>query len=397
MTVEARVPHTLVSTLPGHFYTSPEIFALEQQRIFGANWVYVGRSDQLSRPGDFLRTEVAGQSVLVVRARNGTLTAYLNMCRHRGSQLCGTDEGNLGHAIKCPYHAWVYRIDDGALMATPNWKAMSNVDKSEFGLAPVAVHEWKGLIWVNLAGGDRESLLAQMQPQLQYRLNGDLARFDRYGMEDLVVGGSITYDCAANWKIIFENFQECYHCGTIHPELVEQIPTFASFEQLADGAYHTDGYRFADGRDGFNSSGRRTLPTLPGLTADDDCRYFGMILRPNAFVSLVPDHVIVHRFEPLAPDRTRLVCEWLFQPSVVESGDFDLQDSIDLFDRVNVQDLDASARCQPNMNSPLYRDGGVLVPTESEIIGNWFYPWYREQMNLSVTQPNPMTGRSATA
>ncbi|GGG23787.1 (2Fe-2S) ferredoxin [Rhodococcoides trifolii] len=382
MSVDARPSTQLVPTLPGRYYTDPQIFAEEQRRIFGTNWVYVARSDQFTRPGDFLRTEVAGQSVIVVRTRTGALKGYLNVCRHRGSQLCRTDDGNLGHAIRCPYHAWVYRLDDGALMATPNWKAMSDIDKSEFDLAPVGVHEWKGLVWVNLAGGDENSLLEQIRTQLAYRLDGDVTRFDRYGMENLVVGGSITYECAANWKIIFENFQECYHCGTIHPELVEQIPTFASFDQLGDGAYHTGGYPFADGRDGFNSSGTRTLPILPGLTSDDDCRYFGMILRPNAFVSLVPDHVIVHRFEPLAPDRTRLVCEWLFDQSVLGSDRYDVRESIELFDRVNVQDLDASALCQPGMSSPLYRDGGVLVPTESEIIGNWFYPWYRQQMGL---------------
>lgn len=381
MTLEATAPPSLIPTLPGRYYTDPEIFAREQELIFGRQWIYVGRSDQLPKAGDFLSPELAGQSVIIVRTRRGELKAYLNVCRHRGSRLCLSDEGNLGRAIRCPYHSWTYALDDGSLITTPNWKAMTGVDKEQYGLAPVSVQEWKGLIWVNLAGGDQDSLTDQINYQLSYRLSGDLDRFERYRMQDLVVGASITYQCDANWKIIFENFQECYHCGTIHPELVEQIPTFVMFDTLAEG-YAADGFRFAEDRQGFSHSGRRSLPRLPELLDGDDERYFGMVLRPNAFVSLVPDHVIVHRFEPTAPDHTRVICDWLFTPDVLASPDFDIADSVRLFDLVNTQDLTASAWCQPNMTSPLYAEGGVLVPTESEIIGNWFYPWYRSMMGL---------------
>lgn len=383
MTTHAPKPGlSLLPTLPGRFYTSPEIFAEEQRRIFGRQWYFIGRREQVPNRGDFLRASVAGTDVFVVRTRSGELRGYLNVCRHRGSQLCLTESGNAGKAISCPYHAWTYKLDDGALMAAPNWEAMSQVDKSQLSLASVAVDEWKGLIFVNLAGGEEMPVEEQIGAQLRYRLGGDLDRIDRWGIENLVVGGTKTYDCEANWKIIFENFQECYHCGTIHPELVDQIPTFASFEALT-GGYQTDGYQFSTEREGFTLSGKRTLPMLPGLGPNDDTRYFGMILRPNAFLSLLPDHAILHRFEPVSPTRTRLVCEWLFDPSVVNNPEYDVQESIALFDLVNQQDLDASAWCQPNMSSPLYENGGVLVPTESEIIGNWFYPWYRTAMGIS--------------
>lgn len=372
---------SLIPTLPGRFYTSDEIFAQEQRQIFATQWNLVGRTEQVPNVGDFLRVEIAGTAVIVVRARKG-LRAYLNVCRHRGSQLCLTDNGNTGKSISCPYHAWQYSLDDGALRNAPNWRAMTDVDKSGLGLATVAVDEWKGLIWVNLAGSDGGTVEEQIGAQLRYRLGGDLDRVDRFGLENLVVGGSYSYECEANWKIIFENFQECYHCGTIHPELVEQIPTFASFEELGTGGYHTNGYNFAPDKEGFTISGKRALPMLPGLLPTDDTKYIGMILRPNAFLSFLPDHVILHRFEPVSATHTRLTCEWLFDPAVVNNPDYDLSGSIELFHLVNKQDLDASAWCQPNMSSPLYERGGVLVPTESEIIGHWFYPWYRAAMGI---------------
>jgi Rieske 2Fe-2S family protein len=109
-----------------------------------------------------------------------------------------------------------------------------------------------------------------------------------------------------------------------------------------------------------------------------------MVMRPNCFISLLPDHAIVHRFEVVSTEVTRVVCEWLFPPETLE-GKYDLTDTVELFHRVNQQDFAASEWCQPNMKSRAYRDGGVLVPTEQEIIGRWYYRWYREAMGLDAT------------
>ena len=354
-------PITLTPTLPGRYYTDPDIFRTEQEKIFEVEWAFVGRADTVSRPGDVLRVEVGTESVIVVRGRDGGLRGFLNVCRHRGARLCLTEQTNVGRAIRCPYHAWTYGLD-GQLITAPNWDAMPDLDRSRYGLGPVAVEVWNGLIWVNLDPA-ATPLADQLGPMLEYRLGAQSDRIERWGIGELTVAARREYDVAANWKIIQENFQECYHCGTIHPELVEQIPTFASFEELAGGAYHQGGYRFAAGRPGFSLSGQARLAELPRLDEDDRRKYFGMVLRPNCFLSLLPDHVIVHRFLPVSADRTLVVCEWLFH-------------------RVNLQDFAAAQWCQPNMSSRMYRDGGVLVPTESEIIGNWYYTWYHDRMGI---------------
>jgi len=365
-------------TLPGRYYTDPAVFEREKRNIFSRQWQYVCRAEDVPSPGRFVRARVADENVIVVRGRDQELRAFLNVCRHRGSTLCLTDSGDVGRSIRCPYHSWTYRLD-GSLMSAPNWRSMAAADKADLGLHPVHLAEWHGMVWLNLAGHPAP-LEEQVWPQLDYRLGGDRARFARYGLAGLVVGRRVDYTVAANWKIIQENFQECYHCSTIHPELVDTLPQFRT---LADGTtttYDTNGYYFADDKASFSVSGTAVLPRLPGLEDLDDRKYYGMVIRPNCFLSLLPDHVIVHRFEPAGPELTTVVCEWLFPPETVAAHD--LSDTVELFHRVNLQDFAASEWCQPNMKSRAYAGGGVLVPTEQEIIGRWYYPWYRESMEL---------------
>ncbi len=371
----------LCSTLPGRAYTDAGIFADEQRRIFAKEWVYVARADDLPAAGDVLSRRVGGEGLVVVRGRDGKLRAFLNVCRHRGALLCLEEATNVGRRIRCPYHAWTYNLD-GGLAGAPNWGHLSEEERTRYGLHPVALTEWGGLVWVNLAD-DPMPLVAQLEPQLDYRFDGDVGRVERYGLSGLVVGARRRYEVAANWKIILENFQECYHCSAIHPELVDQVPMFGSLRALAgiDGGYPARGFEFADDRPAFSLTGRAALPALPGVGDEDTGRYFGMILRPNCALSLLPDHAIVHRFEPRAPDATAVVCEWLFDPVVATAPDFDPSDTVELFDRVNRQDFAAAEWCQPNMTSKSYRDGGVLVPLEAEVIGRWFYPWYRGRMD----------------
>ena len=363
-------------TLPGRYYTDPAIFDAEQRSIFSQQWVYVCRTQDVPSPGRFARMSVGDENVLVVRGRDEVLRAFLNVCRHRGATLCAADSGEVGRAIRCPYHAWSYRLD-GSLRSAPNWDTMAAADKADLGLHPVHLAEFHGMVWVNLAPAP-PPLDEYLWAQLDYRLAGDRAKFARYDLANLVAGKRIDYTVAANWKIIQENFQECYHCSTIHPELVDTIPQFRDISKLP--GYLHGGYDFAPGKASFSVTGQALLPHLPGLTEQDERRYYGMVLRPNCFLSLLPDHVIVHRFQPLAPDLTTVTCEWLFPRETIAG--YDVSDTVELFHLVNEQDFAATEACQPNMKSRAYAKGGILVPLEQEIIGQWYYDWYRASMNL---------------
>jgi Rieske 2Fe-2S family protein len=366
------VTASLIRTLPGRHYTDPAIFAREQAAVFEAMWFCAVRGSEVGTPGQFRTVTVGRESVLITRSADGVARAFLNICRHRGSLLCDAESGAVKRTFKCTYHAWAYGLD-GKLVAAPNLVKMPDVDRTEYGLRPVHVREWLGYVWVCLAD-DPPSFADDVQGACVERL-GDLDSIERYGLEHLSVGRRIRYDVRANWKLIIENFMECYHCATIHPELVHVLPEFAG--GYAAQYYVGHGAEFGPDVAGFTVDGSAGVTTIAGIAPDQDRRYFAITVKPQVFINLVPDHVILHRMFPLAVDRTIVECDWLYLPSVVESG-VDVTKSVELFDRVNRQDFDACENCQPGMSSRAYADGGVLVPSEHHI--GAFHDWVRNRI-----------------
>jgi glycine betaine catabolism A len=363
---------SLMPTLAGEYYVSPEVFAAEQDRIFEQMWFCAVRAADLAEPGAFRKVQIGRESVLVVRGRDGALNAFLNVCRHRGAMICTEDTGVVKRHLKCPYHAWTYGLD-GKLFAAPNLGTLTDangerIDRVEYGLIKVALREWLGYVWVCLAD-EPPSFETDVVGAVTARL-GDAAAVENYAVSELTVGRRIVYDVAANWKLIIENFMECYHCATIHPELTEVLPEFA--DGLAAQYFVGHGALFGEQVQGFTIDGSAGLSQIPGVSADQDRRYYAITIRPNVFVNLVPDHVIIHRMYPMAADRTVIECDWLYLPEVVEQ-DMDLKRSVELFHRVNMQDFDACERTQPAMASRGYRAGGVLVPSEHHI--GEFHDW----------------------
>jgi glycine betaine catabolism A len=368
---------TLVPTLSGRYYYEPEIFAAEQERIFEQKWYCAVRSADLPAPGAFRKVQVGRESVLVVRGKDGALNAFLNVCRHRGAMLCTEDSGEVKRHLRCQYHAWTYGLD-GKLVAAPNLGALTDatgtrISRTQYGLIPVALREWLGYAWVCLAD-EPPSFETDVVGTVSARLGGADA-VENYGVSGLAVGRRIVYDVAANWKLIVENFMECYHCATIHPELTEVLPEFA--DGLAAQYFVGHGALFGEQVQGFTIDGSAGVNPIPGVTPEQDRRYYAITVRPNVFINLVPDHVIFHRMYPLAVDRTVVECDWLYVPEVVEQ-DMDLKRSVELFHRVNMQDFDACERTQPAMSSRAYRGGGVLVPSEHHI--GEFHDWVKTML-----------------
>jgi Rieske 2Fe-2S family protein len=367
-----RLPPSLIPTLPGRYYTDPGIFEREQARIFETMWFCVARSGDLANPGSFRSARVGRESVLVVRGRDGALRAFLNICRHRGATLCAEEIGEVKRAFRCMYHAWTYGLD-GKLIAAPNLTSMPDLDRTEYGLVKVHLREWLGYAWVCLADEPPSFEKTVMHAAVE-RL-GDLAAIEHYHMDDLALGRRIRYDVRANWKLIVENFMECYHCATIHPELTAVLPEFAG--GYAAQYYVGHGAEFAQRVEGFTVDGSPGFGKLPDVSEEQDRRYYAITVKPQVFVNLVPDHVIIHRMYPLAVDRTIVECDWLYHPDVVASG-ADLSLSVELFHRVNEQDFDACERTQPGMSSRAYGKGGVLVPSEHHISA--FHDWVNQRL-----------------
>lgn len=369
-------PPALLPTLAGRYYTSAEVFASEQERIFENTWFCAVRSSDLALPGKFKKVQVGRESVLLIRGRDGLLRAFLNVCRHRGAQLCVESEGEVKRTLRCPYHSWTYALD-GKLMAAPNIGTLTDdegapIDRYRYGLVPVALTEWLGYAWVCLSDTPPpfEDVLAETTKTL-----GDSDAINRYGIGGLDVGHRVVYDVAANWKLIVENFMECYHCSSIHPELVGVLPEFA--RGVAAQANVGLGAEFGPQVAGFTVDGGQGFERLPGITDDQDRRYYAITVKANVFINLVPDHVIFHRMYPVSADRTVVECDWLYTGEVVGS-DRDVSRSVELFHRVNVQDFDACERTQPAMSSRAYRNGGVLVPAEHHIAE--FHHWVMSRL-----------------
>ena len=363
----------LARTLPGRFYHDPAIWQLEQQRLFGRLWVCIGRADQIPGRGDYRTAPVGGESVLVVRGDDGALRAFLNVCRHRGAQLCPIDRGQT-RTLQCRYHAWTYGLD-GRLLRAPGLQHVADFDRGAFGLMPVSLDTWEGLVWVSLAENP-PPVADQVLPQLAARI-GDVDRLTAYRIGTLAVGRTVEYEVHANWKVVVENFMECYHCAPMHPELVRLLPAFRSGATQEYGL----GTRLADDAEALTESGRAPAPPFPGLAPGHERHYFGIVIRPNVLLNLLPDHVIILTLTPLTPDRSRVTGDWLFAPDAVTRLGFDPADTVALFDRVNRQDWEVCEWVQASVRSRAFAAGGVYVPIEAHIRG--FNDWVLNQVGLS--------------
>jgi glycine betaine catabolism A len=376
VSVHTELPPSLIPTLPGRAYTDPTVFQQEQARIFEAYWFAAARTSDLEAPGSFQTVDVGRENVVIVRGRDKKLRAFLNVCRHRGARVCMEKSGTGQRKLQCGYHAWTYGLD-GALVAAPNLTQMDDVDRTEYGLVPVHLREWLGYVWVCLAD-EPPSFEETVTGAVAGRL-GDDDIIEGWKIDQLEVGRRVTYDVKANWKLIIENFMECYHCATIHPELTDVLPEFA--DGYAAQYFVGHGAEFGENVSGFTVDGTEGLDVIPSVAPEHDRRYYAITVNPQVFINLVPDHVIFHRMYPVAADRTIVDCDWLYLPEVVASGR-DLSHSIELFHRVNEQDFDAAVRCQLASNSRAYASGGVLVPSEHHI--GRFHEWVSQHLDASV-------------
>jgi glycine betaine catabolism A len=342
--VRASVPR-LVCTLPGRYYTSPELYAAEQERIFARRWACVGRSENVANPGDYMLVELAGESLIVVRDRAGELRAHYNVCRHRGTRMCQVPAGRFNETIQCPYHAWTYGLD-GRLIAARHMQDTPGFDRRDWPLHSAGIAEWEGFIMVNLAA-EPEPFETAYAPLL--------GRLSRWGMEGLRRGARIDYDVAANWKFIVENYSECYHCPLIHPELTALSPWQSGRNDLSEGPF-LGGYSQLN-HESLTVDGVRRRPPLQGLAPDDLGRVWYYALFPNLLLSLHPDYVMAHTLWPKSVGQTRIVCEWFFDPTTMAIDGFDPSDAVQLWDTTNRQDWHVCELSQLGVSSRAYTPG----------------------------------------
>src|SRR6476659_2229048 len=342
-------------TMPGEYYTSPAILAEENERIFARSWHCVGRGSALSNAGDYVVSTVAGESLIILRDRSGELRAFFNVCRHRGTRLCEAAKGQFSETIQCPYHAWTYTID-GRLIGAPQMQEVPGFDKREFHLHSAALAEWEGFVFVNVA--PEPEPFAEVFASM-------LGRLTRFGLERLAVGHSVTYEVAANWKLVFQNYSECLHCPMIHPELTAVLPYQSGANDLIEGPFLGGYMEIVPHADSATMSGRACARLLtPDMPVDDRRRAFYYSLMPNMLLSLHPDYANYYILRPVDVNRTVVESEWLFHPDTVADPGNNIRDGIEFWDLTNRQDWDIVEQSQLGIASRRYRPG-PYSPRES--------------------------------
>jgi Rieske 2Fe-2S family protein len=345
----ALLPFGESTMLPAEAYTSPDVLAWERRHFFAASWVCLGRVEAVFPDG---RTQVATTvgdiGVLLSVGGAGEVAAFANTCRHRGHELLPDGGTSVKRAVVCPYHAWSYDLS-GALIAAPGFREVASFDPAAHGLVRLPAEVWHGWVFVN-ALGTAEPLAAHVGG-----LEGLVAP---YAPERLVLGATHEYVVAANWKVITENYHECYHCPLIHPELCEVSPPASGSNFDLPGVWVGGTMDLRDGADTMSLTGRSDGVPIEGV----DPRvvlYLGLL--PNLLLSLHPDYVMTHRMTPLAPDRTQVECAWYFA-----SADVDPAYAVDFWDTTNRQDWGACESVQRGLASPHFRPG-PLAPNEDAV------------------------------
>jgi glycine betaine catabolism A len=354
---EALRPFGESVMLPSAAYVDPAVFEWEQRHFFGGGWMCVARSEHVAEPGDQRAEATGAGSVLLVRGEDGALGAFANTCRHRGHELLPCGESAKQRMIICPYHAWTYTLA-GDLRAAGIFKQMRGFDFGQWGLARLPVGEWHGLVFVDASGG------------LAGSLDDALAKLDEivapYEPERLVTVAGHSYDAAANWKILTENYHECYHCPSIHPELCRVSPPKSGENYASDGAWMGGWMDLRDGMDTMSLDGTSNGMPLGGLDQEGLRTVVYINIVPNVLLSLHPDYVMTHRLIPVSADRTRIECTWAFAPEAVTRPDFDPGYAVDFWDITNRQDWTACESVQRGLTSP-HASPGPLAPSEDAV------------------------------
>jgi glycine betaine catabolism A len=330
-------------SLPQRYFVSPDMFAKEQSEIFSKQWLLVGHQSQVPKPGDYFLTTIAGESMIVSKDQTSQVRGFYNVCRHRGTRL---REDACGHAsaIQCPYHAWTYALD-GRLIGAPHMDDVQGFDKADYSLHRVNLGLWEGFIFVNLEKNP-DALEKWFAPLKE--------KFLPWNMPILQPAKRIEYDVRANWKLMFENYSECYHCPGVHPQLQKVSPYDSAENDLREGPF-LGGFMKINRGKSLTMSGNACAAFVGEIENLQQVFYYSTF--PNMLLSLHPEYVMVHQLWPQSPERTLIVCDWLFHPDAFARKDFKPEDAIEFWDITNKQDWHVCELSQQGIASRAYEPG----------------------------------------
>ena len=363
-------------------YLDQNHFKLELEKIFYQNWIYACHTNQLTKKGQFFTFNIGDKNIILLRNSNNKFSAFLNVCRHRGSRLCNEERGVIkSKLLKCPYHQWAYDIDYGKLKGTTSFTEPRGFEKDNFSLIKVAVKEWRGCIFVNLSdqqSWDENTIFQRSAVGVK-----------NYPLEKMILGKTWRKSIGCNWKLFWENFNECLHCPNIHPELTKLVPLYSrrivnradipGWEANIDNNAPKFRGGLREGAETWSLDGKSHGHTIAGLTDEEINRgQLYVTSLPSMFAGFYSDHVRIVRVLPISFDETELVVEWLFEKKALDDANYDMNNVTEFACLVMQQDAKACEINQKGLFSAPPDLQTVLMPEEYLILG--LHNWIRNEM-----------------
>ncbi len=352
-------------SLPQAYYVDPAVFAADLD-LLAARWSWAGHVSEVARPGDWITAELGAESAIVARAADGELRAFANVCRHRGSRVCVAPRGS-GRLLTCPYHAWTYELDGRLRRAR---EMPTGFDPAGHGLSPLPLAEIGGLIFV---------AFGPAPPSLEAAVQALTPMLELFDWPRAKVALKRSYAVAANWKLVMENYHECYHCAPAHPEFARLhalarpntrrldltadptsgLADFEDWDAAPSGREVARVMRSAlvPGCETGSIDGRRLAPPMgQGGRRDDGLVVFAELGFLSAFLAY-PDHGVIYRFIPRGVTQTEMELTWLVAPDALEGRDYDADALAWLWDVTSLADKTIIERNQQGVRSRAYRPG----------------------------------------
>jgi glycine betaine catabolism A len=351
----ALAPFGQSRMLPREAYVDPAVFEWEQRNIF-SGWTCVGHASDVDAVGTQRAVGSGRNGILLVHGEDGVVRAFANTCRHRGHELLACGATAKRRSIVCPYHSWSYRLD-GQLRNAPGFRDAAGFEPAEFGLTELRLVNWHGWLFVDPSGAD---------VAFSEHVAGMEEVVGPYNPEDLTIVARHSYELVCNWKVIAENYQECYHCSTIHPQLARISPPTSGENLEFEGSWMGGWMSIVEGAETMSLTGKSRGVAIQGLSEQELRSVMYLVGYPNLLVSLHPDYVMTHQLTPLAVDRTHVECAWAFPKDAAAKPDFDPSYAVDFWDMTNRQDWAACESVQRGLTSPHARPG-PLAPDEDGV------------------------------
>ncbi len=397
--ITPRVKELLAQRTPGYalaqpFYNDPDIFRADMESIFYREWLFAIAACELEKAGSYVTHQVGAYGIILVRGADSQIRAFHNTCRHRGSILCKSEKGNAPKLV-CPYHQWTYELDGKLLWARDMGPTF---DASAFGLRPIHCREVAGVVYICLAHQppDFDAFADLIRPYLEpHDLNN----------AKLAVQTSIVEN--GNWKLVWENNRECYHCGGNHPGLCRSFPEDpvitggsaanvpahiqqhydrmaaqnlpAQFKIGPDFQYRVARMPLLPGAKSFTMDLKPAVSMHMGRVTDEDA---GTLLKyhyPTTWNHFLPDHATLFRVTPISPMETQVTTKWLVHKDAVEGRDYEVGRLSEVWNATNDEDRRVVEDNQKGINSPAYTPGPYSPVHEGSVME--FVEWYVRTMS----------------